>query len=79
MLDIGFIFRSQGDKVRKLKAEKAEKEKIDAEVKTLLSLKKELARAEGKDPKESAAGSKGKKKGKKWFRSHVVWKESREI
>ncbi|KAL9967670.1 hypothetical protein ACROYT_G025951 [Oculina patagonica] len=55
----------QGDKVRKLKAEKAEKEKVDAEVAILLALKKKLAVAEGKDPNEQDSSSKGKKKGKK--------------
>ncbi|XP_027055793.1 methionine--tRNA ligase, cytoplasmic-like isoform X1 [Pocillopora damicornis] len=55
----------QGDKVRKLKTEKAEKEKVDAEVAILLALKKKLAVAEGKDPNEQENNSKGKKKGKK--------------
>lgn len=55
----------QGDKVRKLKAEKADKEKVDAEVAILLALKKKLAVAEGKDPNEQDSSSKGKKKGKK--------------
>ena len=55
----------QGDKVRQLKAEKADKGKIDSEVKELLSLKKKLALAEGKAPNEAGGGSKGKKKGKK--------------
>lgn len=55
----------QGDKVRKLKTEKAEKEKVDAEVAILLALKKKLAVAGGKDPNEQENNSKGKKKGKK--------------
>lgn len=55
----------QGDKVRKLKGEKADKEKVDAEVAILLALKKKLAVAEGKDPNEQNATSKGKNKGKK--------------
>ena len=57
----------QGDKVRKLKTEKAEKEKVDAEVAILLALKKKLAVAEGKDPNEQENNSTGKKKGKKKY------------
>ena len=49
--------------MRKLKADKAEKAAIDAEVDILLTLKKKLAIAEGKDPNEQ--DNKGKKKGKK--------------
>lgn len=51
--------------MRKLKAEKADKDKVDAEVAILLALKKKLAVAEGKDPNEQDNTSKGKKKGKK--------------
>ncbi|KAM7431444.1 hypothetical protein ABFA07_018006 [Porites harrisoni] len=53
----------QGDRVRKLKADKAEKATVDAEVAILLELKKKLAIAEGKDP--NALENNGKKKGKK--------------
>ncbi|XP_053401323.1 methionine--tRNA ligase, cytoplasmic-like [Mercenaria mercenaria] len=52
----------QGNKVRELKTNKAEKVVVDAEVGKLLDLKKQLAVAQGQDP-EAAAG--GKKKGKK--------------
>ncbi|KAJ8036040.1 Methionine--tRNA ligase, cytoplasmic [Holothuria leucospilota] len=52
----------QGDLVRKLKTEKAEKSTIDAEVKKLLALKKELALASGEKPEE---GKKGKSKKEK--------------
>ncbi|XP_062853536.1 methionine--tRNA ligase, cytoplasmic isoform X2 [Trichomycterus rosablanca] len=50
----------QSDKVRALKAQKAEKSVINAEVAKLLELKKELALAEGKNPEP--APQKGKKK-----------------
>ncbi|XP_071400643.1 methionine--tRNA ligase, cytoplasmic isoform X2 [Centroberyx affinis] len=50
----------QGDKVRALKAQKAEKAVITAEVAMLLDLKKQLALAEGKSPEPTA--QKGKKK-----------------
>ncbi|XP_016525580.1 methionine--tRNA ligase, cytoplasmic isoform X1 [Poecilia formosa] len=50
----------QGDKVRALKSEKAEKAVITAEVSKLLDLKKQLALAEGKSPEP--APQKGKKK-----------------
>ena len=53
----------KGDKVRKLKTDKAEKATVDAEVAILLELKKKLAFAEGKDP--NALENKGKKKGKR--------------
>ena len=49
--------------MRKLKADKAEKATVDAEVAILLELKKKLAFAEGKDP--NALENKGKKKGEK--------------
>ena len=49
--------------MRKLKADKAEKATVDAEVAILLILKKQLAMAEGKDPSE--LDNKAKKKGKK--------------
>ncbi|KAM6927493.1 methionine--tRNA ligase, cytoplasmic [Xenentodon cancila] len=50
----------QGEKVRALKAQKAEKDVIAAEVSKLLDLKKQLALAEGKNPEPSS--QKGKKK-----------------
>ncbi|XP_067442961.1 methionine--tRNA ligase, cytoplasmic isoform X1 [Thunnus thynnus] len=50
----------QGEKVRALKAQKAEKAVITAEVAILLDLKKQLALAEGKNPEP--APQKGKKK-----------------
>uniref|UniRef100_A0A3Q3JC61 Methionine--tRNA ligase, cytoplasmic n=1 Tax=Monopterus albus TaxID=43700 RepID=A0A3Q3JC61_MONAL len=50
----------QGDKVRALKAQKAEKAVVTAEVAKLLDLKKQLALAEGKSPEP--APQKGKKK-----------------
>ncbi|XP_015750952.1 PREDICTED: methionine--tRNA ligase, cytoplasmic-like [Acropora digitifera] len=53
----------QGEKVRKLKADKAEKEAVDSEVAVLLELKRRLAVAEGKDPNE--LDKKAKKKGGK--------------
>jgi hypothetical protein len=55
---------TQGNKVRELKTAKAEKAKIDAEVATLLDLKRQLAVVQGEDP-AAAAPSSGKKKGKK--------------
>lgn len=45
----------QGDKVRQLKAEKADKKTIDVEVKNLLALKTEYKNATGKDWKPEAA------------------------
>ena len=54
--------------VRKLKTEKAAKEKIDVEVQKLLALKRALAIAQGEDPDAKPAGkskSKKKKGGKK--------------
>jgi len=51
----------QGDRVRKLKTDKAEKTVIDQEVKKLLDLKKQLASALGQ-PEVTAGGKKGKKK-----------------
>ncbi|XP_024125643.1 methionine--tRNA ligase, cytoplasmic [Oryzias melastigma] len=50
----------QGDKVRALKAQKAEKDVITAEVSKLLELKTQLAVAEGKNPEPTS--KKGKKK-----------------
>ncbi|XP_049590837.1 methionine--tRNA ligase, cytoplasmic isoform X1 [Syngnathus scovelli] len=50
----------QGEKVRALKAQKADKAAITAEVSKLLELKKQLALAEGKSPEPTPV--KGKKK-----------------
>ena len=47
----------QGDKVRELKATKAEKAIIDAAVAELLDLKKKLASAEAAKPPAAAAPS----------------------
>ena len=55
--------KEQGDAVRKLKESKADKADIKVAVEKLMSLKKELAVAEGKDPNEAVGG--GNKKGKK--------------
>lgn len=51
--------REQGDKVRKLKADKAEKAAIDAEVKTLKQLKDDYKKAVGKEwkPEETKAAA----------------------
>jgi len=56
---------SQGDTVRKLKAEKADKASVDAAVKTLLELKAEYKAATGSDWKPAAAPGGGDKKEKK--------------
>lgn len=53
----------QGLKVRELKANKAEKSVVDAEVVILLDLKRRLATLQGIDPSTLVGG--GKKKGKK--------------
>lgn len=52
--------------MRKLKSEKAEADKITAEVGKLLVLKRELSLAQGIDPDQAAAGGKKSKKKKKW-------------
>lgn len=51
----------QGNHVRQLKANKAEKAQIDMEVAKLLELKKQLALAEGKSPEVSVPKGKQKK------------------
>jgi methionyl-tRNA synthetase len=51
----------QGDRVRQLKTDKAEKAVIDVEVKKLIDLKKQLSSALGQ-PEVAAGGKKGKKK-----------------
>lgn len=58
---------SQGEKVRALKAQKAEKAVITVEVAKLLELKKQLAVAEGKSPEPAPQKKKkweGKEEGK---------------
>ncbi|XP_071825552.1 methionine--tRNA ligase, cytoplasmic-like [Apostichopus japonicus] len=55
----------QGDEVRKLKTDKAEKSQIDLEVAKLLALKKELALALGVKPEAGKKGGKSKKGKKK--------------
>lgn len=57
-----FYFR-QGNKVRDVKAAKAEKALVDAEVSKLLDLKRQLALAQGENADVSSTG--GKQKGKK--------------
>jgi len=54
----------QGEVVRKLKAEKADKVLIDAEVSRLMELKGQLSSAQGIKP-EAASSNQKKKKGKK--------------
>ncbi|KAJ1523501.1 hypothetical protein ONE63_001353 [Megalurothrips usitatus] len=49
----------QGDKVRKIKSEKAPKDQVDAAVKTLLDLKAEYKKVTGKDWKPGAQPSSG--------------------
>lgn len=51
----------QGNHVRQLKANKAEKAQVDAEVAKLLELKKQLALAEGKSPEVLVPKGKRKK------------------
>lgn len=57
--------------MRALKAQKAEKAVITAEVAKLLDLKKQLALAEGKSPEP--APQKGKKK---WDKTEKKWKQN---
>ena len=52
----------QGDTVRQLKTDKAEKSVIDIEVKKLIELKKQLAAALGQPEGAAVGGKKGKKK-----------------
>ncbi|XP_022104839.1 bifunctional glutamate/proline--tRNA ligase-like [Acanthaster planci] len=56
---------AQGDAVRKLKADKAPKETVDAEVKTLLCLKADYKALTGSDYKPPGGGQKADKKGDK--------------
>ncbi len=55
----------QGDVVRKLKADKADKKVIDESVAKLLDLKKQLSAATGQAPAAAQSGSNKKKGGKK--------------
>ncbi len=60
------VLMFQGDAVRSLKAEKADKSKVDSAVAQLLDLKRQLATAQGIDPQQLIGGASGKKKkGKK--------------
>ncbi|XP_035176503.1 bifunctional glutamate/proline--tRNA ligase isoform X6 [Oxyura jamaicensis] len=71
----------QGDEVRKLKAEKAEKEKIDAAVKELLQLKaqyKSLAGVDYKPVSASGADDKDKKKKEKENKSEKQSKQQKQ-
>ena len=61
-VDTGPALSFQGNKVRELKANKAEKSVIGEEVALLLQFKRQLAIAEGKDPDAAAGKSKSKKK-----------------
>ncbi|XP_074435401.1 bifunctional glutamate/proline--tRNA ligase isoform X4 [Larus michahellis] len=72
----------QGDEVRKLKAEKTEKEKIDAAVKELLQLKAQYKSVAGVDYKPvSASGTddKDKKKKEKENKSEKQSKQQKQI
>lgn len=53
--DLNSKIAAQGDKVRKLKSEKADKASVDAEVKVLLALKAEYKQQTGKDWAPGAA------------------------
>ncbi|KFQ41391.1 Bifunctional glutamate/proline--tRNA ligase, partial [Nestor notabilis] len=71
----------QGDEVRKLKAEKAEKEKIDAAVKELLQLKaqyKSIAGVDYKPVSASGADDKDKKKKEKENKSEKQSKQQKQ-
>ena len=58
-------FVLQSDRIIKLKAEGAGKERVHAEEAILTALMKKLAVAEEKDPGEQGGSSKGEEKGKK--------------
>ncbi|KAM6082796.1 bifunctional glutamate/proline--tRNA ligase isoform 4-T4 [Chlamydotis macqueenii] len=71
----------QGDEVRKLKSEKAEKEKVDAAVKELLQLKAQYKSVAGVDYKPvsaSAADDKDKKKKEKENKSEKQSKQQKQ-
>ena len=61
---VGFIVL-QVDRITKLKAEGAKKERVHAEEAILTALLKKLAVAEEKDPDEQVGSSKGEEKEKK--------------
>jgi len=63
--DLEAKITAQGDKVRALKAEKADKASIDAAVKILLDLKAEYKSATGKDYQPAGGAGKQKAKGEK--------------
>ncbi|XP_030355910.1 bifunctional glutamate/proline--tRNA ligase isoform X5 [Strigops habroptila] len=68
----------QGDEVRKLKAEKAEKEKIDAAVKELLQLKAQYKSIAGIDYKPVAASGADEKDKKKKEKENKSEKQSKQ-
>ncbi|XP_047913536.1 bifunctional glutamate/proline--tRNA ligase isoform X6 [Anser cygnoides] len=68
----------QGDEVRKLKAEKAEKEKIDAAVKELLQLKAQYKSVAGVDYKPVSAGAADDKDKKKKEKENKSEKQSKQ-
>lgn len=59
------MYLLQGNKVRELKTNKAEKSVVDTEVKILLDLKKQLAATQGQEAPESGGGKKKSKDNKK--------------
>ena len=65
LIELYFDYFFQGDIVRELKSQKAEKARVDGEVAKLLDLKRQLIIAEGKDPNERASSGGKKKKNKK--------------
>ncbi|KFM05882.1 Bifunctional glutamate/proline--tRNA ligase, partial [Aptenodytes forsteri] len=68
----------QGDEVRKLKSEKAEKEKIDAAVKELLQLKAQYKSVAGIDYKPVSAGGTDEKDKKKKEKENKSEKQSKQ-
>ncbi|KFW62106.1 Bifunctional glutamate/proline--tRNA ligase, partial [Pygoscelis adeliae] len=68
----------QGDEVRKLKSEKAEKEKIDAAVKELLQLKAQYKSVAGVDYKPVSAGGTDEKDKKKKEKENKSEKQSKQ-
>ncbi|XP_059690045.1 bifunctional glutamate/proline--tRNA ligase [Gavia stellata] len=68
----------QGDEVRKLKSEKAEKEKIDAAVKELLQLKAQYKSVAGVDYKPISASSADDKDKKKKEKENKSEKQSKQ-
>ncbi|KAM6271907.1 bifunctional glutamate/proline--tRNA ligase isoform 4-T4 [Spheniscus humboldti] len=68
----------QGDEVRKLKSEKAEKEKIDAAVEELLQLKAQYKSVAGVDYKPVSAGGTDEKDKKKKEKENKSEKQSKQ-